>query len=125
MKSNKFLKVTGILMIIGGTINTLAGSYAVSQLAELYSTVFKIAAVFSLLGGIVGLFAGIIGVKFAARPEKAMMCIICGCIVVLLTVISNIIGVVGGDSFNFLNLALGLLLPGFYLKGAFQNKKMA
>ena len=131
--SNKFLKVTGILMIIGGSIGLILGIIAVVGVgalvlflgAEAEAGLLMFGAVLYLVGAIVQFVAGILGVKNAAKPEKAKSCIIFGCLVVALTIISTIINVVGGGSVAVFNLVLGLALPALYLVGAFQNKSKA
>jgi len=129
-KSNKFLKVTGILMIIGGSISIILGIIAVlavSVVAALGADpgLLTFSAILFLLGGVVSFVAGIVGVKNAAKPEKAMSCIVLGILTAVISCFGNIIGVVAGNNFDFVGLVTGLVLPALYLIGAFQNKKLA
>lgn len=132
-KSNGFLKVTGILMIIGGGIGIIIGVIAVLGVgllaaalgAEASLGLLTFAAILALLGAIVSLTAGILGVANAAKPEKATVCIVFGILTAVLSVLGNVLTAAGGGSFSVVNLILGLVLPVLYLIGAFQNKKKA
>ncbi|NLJ73345.1 MAG: hypothetical protein GX333_10060 [Syntrophomonadaceae bacterium] len=75
--------------------------------------------------GIVSLIAGIQGVKNADKPENANVCIMYGSIVIGFTILGSLLNVIGGKGFSFSSLLIGLVLPGLYLYGAFQNKKLA
>lgn len=108
-QGSKMLKVTGILMIIGGGIVALA----------------VIASILALLGGGIELAAGILGVKNWNQPAKAQSCIVFGAIIIALSVLSNILNLASGSEFNLFSLLLGLVLPVLYLVGAVQLKNMA
>lgn len=138
MKGKTFLQVTGILMIIGGAISLIAslglgglttllavisGEY-VDGLGALFALV-AIAVVFSIIGSVVELVAGIIGVKNCGKPEKAGVCLGWGIAVIVISVISNVLTIVGGSDFSVLSLILGLVLPVLYVVGAALNKKSA
>lgn len=131
MKSNKFLKVTGILMIIGGAIGiilgfiTVLGVGAVALLIETSAGGLMFAAIMVLLSGVLQLIAGISGVKNSAKPEKARVCITLGIIVAVLTIVGNVTTVAFGGSFSVSSLVIGLVIPVLYLIGAFQSKKAA
>ena len=131
MKGEKFLKVTGILMIIGGSISILLGIIAVVGVGALAAllgeeagdaTLLYISAAFVLISGIFELVAGIMGVKYCAKQEKAVTCLVMGIITAVLCVVGQIIGVAAGSSINILSLILGLTLPVLYIIGAVMNK---
>lgn len=130
MESNKFLKITGIFMIIGGGISLIVGLLAVAAVGVLAAALgseaslglLLLAAVLALVSAVVSLVAGILGVKNAARPEKAVVCIVFGILTAVFSVLGNVLTVAGGGDFSVLNLLTGLLLPILYLVGAFQNK---
>ena len=132
-KSNRFLKVAGILMIIGGSISTIFGIIAVIGVGALAILVgseanlglLTLGAVLILVSAVVSLVAGIVGVKNASKPEKAKICIIFGILTVALSVLGNIFNVVGGTEFSVSGLVTGLALPVIYLVGAYQNMKLA
>ncbi len=131
MKGNKFLMVTGILMIIGGAFGIIAGIVAilgVSGLAALAGSaagtgMLYLSSFLCLASGIVQLIAGVMGVKNCEKPEMAQKCIIWGAIVAALSVLGNILNVVVGSSFNVTSLLIGLILPALYIYGAYLNKK--
>ena len=131
MKGQKFLKVTGILMIIGAALSILFGVIigGVGALiakfagASTLGFAFYLGLATTLVGGIIQLIAGINGVKHCNKPENAKKCITWGIIVIALCVISNILTVVGGGEFSIVNLLTGLVIPVLYLVGGIQNKK--
>lgn len=132
-KSNGFLKVTGILMIISGTISTIfsvlavlgVGVLAAALGSEANMILLMVAAILALVSSVVSIVAGILGIMNAARPNKAMVCIVFGIMTAALSILGNVLTVAGGGSFSIPNLLLGLVLPALYLIGAFQNKKRA
>ena len=135
-KSNKFLTVTGILMIIGGGIGVILGVIAVAGVGLLAASLeelgisseaglLMLAAILYLVSAVVQLIAGILGVANARKPEKAMVCIVFGILTAILAILGNVLTVAGGGDFNVLGLVLGLALPILYLIGAFQNKSKA
>lgn len=126
-KGAKFLKVTGIIMIIGGALGIILGIIAllgvgVLALAGASAGILTFAAILSLVSAIVQLIAGIKGVKNANKPEKAQSCIVWGAVVAVLSVLGNILTVVGGGEFDVTSLLLGLVLPVLYIVGAVKNK---
>lgn len=129
MKGKTYLKVTGILMIIGGSIGiivgvvALLGATALAKLLETSAAGLIFGCILVLVSAIVQLIAGITGVKNCSRPEKAKTCIKLGVAVALLSLAGNIISVAAGNSFSFTNLITGLALPVLYIVGAVLNKK--
>ncbi len=135
-QGSKMLKVTGILMIIGGALALVIALIAVIGIAAAASlaagalgggiiALAVIASILSLLGGGVELAAGILGVKNWNQPAKAQSCIVFGAIIIALSVLSNILNLASGSEFNLFSLLLGLVLPVLYLIGAVQLKNMA
>lgn len=130
-KGTGFLKVTGILMIIGGGISIIMGIIAALGVAvvayisdgKASSTLLYASVVLVIASAIAQLVAGIIGVVNCRKPEKAMSCIVCGVIVAVLSIAGSILNSVGGGSFSVLSLILGLVLPVLYIIGAVFNKK--
>ena len=129
MKGQKFLKVTGILMIIGAALSILFGVIigGVGALiakfagASTLGFAFYLGLATTLVGGIIQLIAGINGVKHCNKPENAKKCITWGIIVIALAVISNVLEVIG--KFNVLSFVIGLIVPVLYIYGAFLNHK--
>lgn len=131
MKGSKFLKVTGILMIIFGALALILSIVAAIGLAALASLdlntwQYTAAVILMLVGSIFELIAGIVGVKNCNKPEKAGTCMVWGIIVIALSVLSNVLTLVGNpDNFSIVNLLTGLVIPVLYLIGAVMNKKAA
>lgn len=131
MKGRKFLKVTGILMIIGGAFGIIGGIVAVigaGALAAVLETSaggLMLASALILASAVFQLIAGIMGVKNCDKPEKAQSCIVIGVIVAILSVAGNVISNVLGSDFNIINYVAGLIIPVLYIIGAVKNKEPA
>ena len=131
MKGSKFLKVTGILMIVFGALALILSIVAAIGLAALASLdlntwQYTAAVILMLVGSIFEMIAGIVGVKNCNKPEKAGTCMVWGIIVIALSVLSNVLTLVGNpDNFSIVNLLTGLVIPVLYLIGAVMNKKAA
>ena len=125
MKGQKILKVTSILMIIGGIIAAIAGVIAilgVSALAALSGSaegtgLLYASSILVTVASVIQFIAGIKGIGACSAPQKAASCVKWG--------ISIIIGFVGGGQFSITSLVLNLLLPGLYVYGAMQMKGTA
>ncbi|MBQ8975615.1 MAG: hypothetical protein IJ072_07855 [Oscillospiraceae bacterium] len=130
-KGSGFLKVCGILMIIGGalgiilSLTALAGVAALSALAETSGGMLTVACIVSLVSAVLELVAGIVGVANCKKPEKATACMVWGIIVAVLCVVGQIISVAAGGTFNVLSCIVGLVLPVLFIIGAALNKKSA
>ena len=131
MKGRKFLKVTGILMIIGGAfgiiggIVAMIGAGALAAVLETSAGGLMLASALILASAVFQLIAGIMGVKNCDKPEKAQSCLVMGVIVAILSVSGNIISNILGSSFNILSYATGLVIPVLYIIGAVKNKEPA
>ena len=131
MKGRKFLKVTGILIIIGGAFGIIGGIVAmigVGALAAVLETSaggLMLASALILASAVFQLIAGIMGVKNCDKPEKAQSCIVIGVIVAILSVAGNVISNVLGSDFNIMSYATGLIIPVLYIIGAVKNKEPA
>ena len=131
MKGRKFLKVTGILMIIGavfgiiGGIIALIGSGALAAVLETSAGGLMLASALILVSAIFQLIAGIMGVKNCDKPEKAQTCLVMGIIVAILSIAGNVTSNVLGSDFNIINYATGLIIPVLYIIGAAKNKELA
>ena len=131
MKGRKFLKVTGILMIIGGAfgiiggIVAMIGAGALAAVLETSAGGLMLASALILASAVFQLIAGIMGVKNCDKPEKAQSCLVMGVIVAILSVSGNIISNILGSSFFILSYATGLIIPVLYIIGAVKNKEPA
>ena len=131
MKGRKFLKVTGILMIIGGAfgiiggIVAMIGAGALAAVLETSAGGLMLASALILASAVFQLIAGIMGVKNCDKPEKAQSCLVMGVIVAILSVAGNVISNILDSSFNILSYATGLIIPVLYIIGAVKNKEPA
>ena len=132
MKGHKFLKVTGILMIIASVFSIFAG-VIVGGIGVLAAGMgagsgltfgYYAALILTLVGGICQLIAGIVGVKHSKSTENAKKCVTWGIVVIVFTVLSNVFSVANGGEFNVTNVLTGLLVPGLYIYGAILNSKV-
>lgn len=131
-QTNKFLKITGILMIVGGILSAIFGIIAVLGVgvlalalgSEAKIGLLMIGSLLALASGIVSIVAGISGVKNAAIPEKATTCIKFGILTVVFAILGSTISMMGGNSYDISSLIMGLVLPILYLYGAYQNKSL-
>lgn len=127
---SKFLKVTGILMIIFGSIALIIAIVALLGLGVLEAMgapmgLLWASGIIALLGAVAEFVAGIIGVVSWNKPNKANTCIGWGIAVAAMCVISNIFTLIGyPENFNVFSLLTGLVIPLLYLIGAFKNKKL-
>ena len=130
-KGTGFLKVTGILMIIGGAVSIILSIIAALGIAALAyisdgtvsSTLLYASVILMIVSAVAELVAGIIGVANCKKPDKAVSCIVWGIIVAVLSVAGTVLNSVGGGSFSAFSLILGLVLPALYIIGAAFNKK--
>ena len=129
-KGATLLKVTGILMIIGGAISVVmsiiavAGIAAIAYLSDgavsmgmLYASAALMAA-----GSVAELIAGILGVANSKKPEKAKTCVVWGAIVAALSAAGIVLNAIGGGSFSAVSAVTGLVLPVLYIIGAARNR---
>lgn len=131
MKGHKFLKSTGILMIVAAAFSIIAGVFVgglgvlAAGLGAASGLTFAYwAALFlTLVGGICQLIAGIKGVGHSKRSEKAGKLIAWGVIVAVFSILSMVMNLVNGGEFNGVNLLTGVAVPALYIYGAVLNSK--
>lgn len=132
-KGAGFLKVTGIIMIIGASLGIIISILAIVGIAAIDTLgiteavdynigLLYVSGILSLVGAAMEMVAGILGVANSKKPEKANVCIVFGAIVILFSLAGSILTVVGGNSFPVASFLIGLVLPVLYLIGAFKNK---
>lgn len=130
MQGQKVLKVTSILMIIGGVIAAIAGVVAIlgiSALAALSGSAedtgwLYAGSILVTVASVIQFIAGIKGIGACSDPRKAASCIKWGVFIAGMSVGSMIVGFIGGGEFSLTSLLLNLLLPGLYAYGAAQMK---
>ena len=99
MKGQKLLKVTSILMIIGGVIAAIVGVLALlgisalvalAESAEGAGLLYASSAII-IVSSVIEFIAGIKGVGACSAPQKAAACVKWGIIIAVLYIISMII----------------------------------
>jgi len=129
----KMLKISSILLIIGGAIATILGIVSLLGIGALHAVfggeiplglLYAVAGL-ALASGVISMIAGIIGVSACKKPEKSGTCIILGVLVVILTIVGQILNMKAGNQFDFISIIIGLILPVAYIVGASQVKKMS
>lgn len=131
MKGHKFLKSTGILMIVAAAFSIIAGVFvgglgvlaAGLGAASGLTFAYWVALFLTLVGGICQLIAGIKGVRHSKRSEKAGKLIAWGVIVAVFSILSMVMNLVNGGEFNGVNLLTGVAVPALYIYGAVLNSK--
>ncbi|MDD6920615.1 MAG: hypothetical protein PUI85_05325 [Eubacteriales bacterium] len=130
IKSGKpYLKVVGIIMIVFAVITGVVNVIALPSLLSLAAFIgaggmVYLAIVLTFVIIILQLVAGIYGVQYCAKPEKADFCMKFGIAIIVLIIVNNIVGLSIGLDFKPLTMALGLILPALYIYGATLNKKL-
>ena len=130
-KGQKFLKVTSILMIIGGAlagVTCLLGIAGVAVLASLAdghaaALLLYLALALALAAAVVEFIAGLKGLKACKTGENADKCVILGAVIAGITILSTIINLAGGGKVNVTSILLSLVVPGLYIYGAMQVQK--
>lgn len=128
MQGAKFLKVTGILMIIFGALAIVMDLIAMAGLGVLAAIgapmgALWLSAIVGLVGAVLELVAGINGVLNAEKPEKAKTCMVWGIIVAGMCVLSNLITLFAYPAnFSIVSLLLGLVIPALFIFGAYKNQ---
>ncbi len=128
-----FLKVCGILMIIGGGLGAILSLIAVMgaaytvQLAamvglQINEPLLIAGLAISIIGSAFQLFTGIQGVKNCANVSAADKLLKFGIIIVVINIVSVILNVISGAEFNIFGLLLGLVVPVLFIIGAMKNK---
>lgn len=131
MKGHKFLKVTGILMILAAVLYLIAGVFigGLGALAaglgagDSLTASFYLALVVTLIGGICQLIAGIKGVKYSKSSEKSRQCMVWGAVVIGFSVLATILNLISGEDFDIVSFVTGLIVPALYIYGAVLNSR--
>ncbi len=124
------LKVTGILMVIFGSFNlifTLVGMLALGAIGGALggaagAAVGIGAVLIGSISGIVQFVTGIMGILNANKPEKAMVCMVFGALMIVFVLVNLFTNFSG---FAIFGAIIGLVLPVLYIMGALKNKQVA
>ena len=134
MKGQSFLKITSILMIVGGIIAVIAGVIAILGVSALVAIagsaegagLLYASSIIVTIASVIEIIAGVKGLKACKAPELAKKCVTWGILIMVVSIVRQllpmVIGLIGGGKFSITNLALNLLVPGLYIYGAMQMK---
>lgn len=137
MRGQRFLKVTGILMIAMCAFNIIIGGLALigsgatmalatqdTEVAAMSGVIgiVSILSILMILSGIAELVAGIIGIANCKKSEKAHIHLLCGIIVILFGIIQAGFEVCTYGMFNIFNFTLNMIIPILYVYGAVMNR---
>ena len=131
MKGQKFLKITGSLMIISAVFSIFAG-VLVGGLGALAAGLgaasgltfsYWVALFMTLVGGICQLIAGIKGIKHSKNSANSQKLVVWGVIVAAFSVLGMVVNVVNGGQFNITALLTGVAVPALYIYGAVLNSR--
>ena len=121
----KMLQVVSILMIVFGAIAAVVSLIGLVVVIAAVAITGQVLALFAYLiliaAGIAELVVGIIGVVNCKDLSKAQMLLVCGIVVAAVTVLGNLLSMIG-SGFNFFTLLSGLLFPILFIVGAIQMK---
>ena len=134
MKGKTLLMVTGILLIVfgsGALIFTIAMP-AIGFLKISMDTYTLIAAALTMIHGILEIVAGILGIIYCKKPQKANVCIVFGALVILFRLADILLPVIRAGSTNLMIMGvrfpfaivviLSLTVPVLYFIGAMLKK---
>lgn len=132
MKGKTYLKVTGILLLIGGILGVLCyglltlllGVALVDQGTSSGAIPVTAIVVVYVIASIIQLVAGVMGIKGCNKSSKADGCFKIGIVVLIISILAAIVNMAGaGFTFSgILYALLGLVVPGLYIYGAKLNR---
>ena len=108
--------ICGILAAIIALLG-VAG-VAVLALAGANSGLLYAGVAMAVLGAVLQIIAGAKGIGASKNPEKAPACVKLGIVIILVSVLSNVVSMIGGGDFSVASLATGLLVPVLYTVSA-------
>ena len=134
VRGNLFFKITGVLMIIGAAISIILGIVGVIScviFAEdpAYASAWPLllsSALIAEVTGILQLIAGIAGLRYTDRPEKALTCIVLGVIALAANIVDQFLSNSVSASSGFATASavfISLAIPILYIIGVILNKK--
>lgn len=123
VKQNTFLKVMAIIMLIGGILGAIVSligiaGVAVLALAGANSTLLYLSVAIAVLGAVLQIIAGGKGLGAAKDPAKIPGCIKIGVVVIVVSILSTVVSLIGGGEFKIMNLITSLIVPVLYTVAA-------
>ena len=118
-----YFYIGGIIAVIAGVIAILGVSALVALAGNADGTgLLYASSILVTIISVIEIIAGAKGLKACKVPENARKCVTWGIVIAVLSIISMVIGLIGGGEFNITSLVLNLLVPGLYVYGALKTK---
>ena len=118
-----YFYIGGIIAVIAGVIAILGVSALVALAGNADGTgLLYASSILVTIILVIEIIAGAKGLKACKVPENAGKCVTWGIVIAVLSIISMVIGLIGGGEFNITSLVLNLLVPGLYVYGALKTK---
>ena len=123
VKQNTFLKVMAIIMLVGGILGAIVSligiaGVAVLALAGANSALLYLSVAIAVLGAVLQIVAGGKGIGAAKNPAKIPGCVKIGIVVIVVSILSTVISLIGGGEFKIMNLITSLIVPVLYTVAA-------
>ena len=132
-RGNLFFKVTCVLMIIGAAISIILGIigvisciiFAEDPAYESAWSFYIASAIIASAAGILQLIAGIVGIIYRDKPEKAITCIVLGVIALTANIVDQFFSNAGSALTIGItsSIFISLLIPVLFIIGVILNKK--
>lgn len=123
------LKVTSILMIVFGILAALIGILAIVGLSALAAYggglimgMLYLSSILVIVSAIIQIIAGVRGLSTSKTLNGAEKCVFWGIVIIVITVISTILSLIGGGEFSFINIITSFAIPVLYTYGAVKIK---
>ena len=118
-----YFYIGGIIAVIAGVIAILGVSALVALAGNADGTgLLYASSILVTIISVIEIIAGAKGLKACKVPENAGKCVTWGIVIAVLSIISMVIGMIGGGEFIITSLVLNLLVPGLYVYGALKTK---
>ena len=127
MKGSRVLRVVSVLWILFGLAILAVNGFEAASLIQMSMTVagFWTPVILGIVWALVQMTAGVIGIMFWNRPEKAKICMAAALLTVSLCVVYNInIMGYGNVIWPLIGIAADIVLVVVYLLGAVYNQKL-
>ena len=127
MVGSKTLKAVSVLWTIFGVLSLIVNGYEMASLLKMSLMIqsFVVPVVLGLIWAVLQVVAGLVGIKFWNRPEKANVCLIVAVLTMSACLCYNVFMMVYGFSlWPLVSILAGIGFIVIYLIGVNYNKKL-
>ena len=127
MVGSKTLRAVSVLWTIFGVLSLIINGYELASLLKMSLMVksFVIPVVLGMIWAVLQLVAGLVGIKFWSRPEKANVCLAVAVLTMLACLCYNVFMIIYGFSlWPIVSMLAGIVFIVIYLIGVNYNKKL-